>query len=408
MCAGGTGHAAQPQPLVFAEMRDSEAAATFLWEAGETPAVEMMADDKKIKDGTTVQITSDQAFTYSTKTKDNVPSAALYPLPKGARDTVVGSRITYKKQDKVYYYYQLKSGLRVSADDVKAVSSSAPSRNSINDLTVKTGSRHTSIVLDMDQRVTYKVKYSSASISFTFQNTSQTPSSRKLTGTNGRMFSKAVWDNKTLTLHFTEPGTFMGYTAYYDKEGNLVLQFRDMPGDITRARIAVDAGHGGKDNGALGSNPDYHEKDINKILADCLVRELESRGASVLLIDGAGHSGEKRREMAEKWDADVLISIHCNSASNKKATGTEVYYYQSFNSKLATLMSREVSGSLDTDNRGAKKGIFHVTLSSRMQSVLVETGFISNSGEYQKLLNSSFQKEIADGMADALEKLFDR
>lgn len=362
------------------------------------------AASKTIKSGTVVEVTADQAMTYSTKTKNNVPNAAYYPLPAGTVDTVTGKRVSFKKNGVTYYYYKLESGLRVSADDIKATDENAPEDNRIRGLSVDSDKDYTYIKLKTDEKVPYKVKYKSTGISFEFKYTDTTPKSEPLE--SNPLFDSAKWKDGTLTLTFKEKDAHMGYRAYYNKSGDLVLRFLNIPDSISKTRIVVDAGHGGKDKGAVGDE-DYHEKDINRAIAELLVEELEGRGAEVILLEPNGHDAKVRRKMAEELEPDFFISIHCNSAENTKATGTEVYYYRNATSQFAKIMSKNVSDRLETENRGAKKGIFHTTLSPEMPSLLVETGFMSNSGEYAKLKKTSYQEEIAKGIADSIEELID-
>lgn len=354
--------------------------------------------------GSTVQITADQAITYSSRTKTNVPKASYYPLPKGTRDSVVGKRISYKKDGKTYYYYNLRSGVRVAAEDIKAVSAPAPSNNRITGLDIRRSRQYTYVTIDTEQKVAYWVTNQAASancISLAFRNTVSTPASKSF---SSGIFSKAKWDGNELTLHFAKSNAFWGYKGYYNENGSLVLRFQNNPGKLDNARIVVDAGHGGKDNGALGCNANLHEKDINLLIAQELVEELEERGATVLLLESTGKDPQARKEMAEKLEADYFISIHCNSSTNKKATGTEVYYFHAFNKGLAASIAKNVSASLGTTNRGAKGSYYHVTLSSQMRSVLVETGFISNKTECSKLVQEEYQKKIASAIADSLER----
>jgi len=299
----------------------------------------------------------------------------------------------------------LASGLRVSADDVKRIPSGSL-RNEINSLRVSREGRFTYVTLKMTNQVSYRVTNRSESertISFNFQNTSSAPGNQKF---DSGMFSQATWDKGTLKLHFRRGNAFWGYEAVYQSNNTLVLKFRHNPGSMERARIAIDAGHGGRDRGAPGRNPDFHEVDINRRVAQDLARELKDRGATVIIIGGNSSSPNRRRERAENWNADILVSIHTNSAPNKNAAGTETYFFNGFNRGLATGVSRNVSRALATNNRGAKNNHFNITLSTQMRSILVETGFMSNQNEYAKLIKRSNQRAIAKSIADALEASF--
>lgn len=382
------------------KMKTILAAAVAVGILGQALTVPVQAASK-FQEGDAVEIKRDQAITYSPKSKKNIPHSAFYPLPQGAVDVIAGARIAYKKNGNVYYYYQLQSGIRVNSDDLRRADD-VPANNTISKMSIRQDKRYTYITLSSKQRVTYKVKYQADSISFTFQNTVKTPASQTFRG--NAMFTKGSWSKNTLTLHFAKKNTFSGYKASYDKNGNLVLRFQNPPKTLAETRIAIDAGHGGKDKGALGSNSKYNEKDINSAIAKYLAAELKERGATVILLDTDNIQGQQRKEMAEDWGAHYLISIHCNSAANKNAAGTEVFYFHGFNKTFANQVAKEVSGNLDTNNRGGKNSYYHVTLSSQMKSVLVETGFMTNKAEYKKLIKKSYQQKIATGIADAIEK----
>lgn len=358
----------------------------------------------KLEDGVAVQVTADQAMTYPPDTLDNIPVDKYYPLPKGAMDYTVGDEITYKdSKGKEHKYYVLASGLRVRSEDITTTGDFA-SNNTISGVSVSTKDTYTYVTLKTTQKVSYKVSYSSSGISFDFQNTKKAPND--LTLSKNPLFTSAKWNDQTMTLSFANTNAFFGYKAYYDTSGNLVLRFNNPRTSIKGARIAVDAGHGGKDQGAAGFLADYPESVINKSIANYLVSELESRGATVKLLEPNGNDGEYRKEMAEEWDADLFISVHNNSAPNIKAVGTEVYYFYPFSKNLAASAAKTTSSGLSSTNRGAKDSYYHITLSPQFQSVMVECGFMTNKGEYEKLISKKYQKNIAVGIADGIAANF--
>lgn len=242
--------------------------------------------------------------------------------------------------------------------------------------------------------------YAAGGISFRFHHTSGVPDSMALS--KNPLFTAANWSEQTLTLAFAKQNGFMGYKGYYDDAGNLVLRFNNPPSSLAGARIAIDPGHGGGDRGASGFLADYPESVINSLIAQAVAEELQARGATVNLMNNAGIEGEQRKQAAEKWNADLFVSIHSNSAPNINATGTEVYYFHPFSATLAANASNAVAAGLGTNNRGAKQSYYHVSLSSQMPSVLVECGFLTNQGEYEKLIKAKYHSQIAAGIADAL------
>ena len=354
----------------------------------------------RIEDGVPVVVVADQARTYPPNTLDNIPNRNYYPIPKGAMDYAVGDEITYVKSGTTYKYYVLASGLRVESGDIRATDDYA-SGNVIQGFTLKVENGFTYFIMPMTQQVSYTFQYRNDSVSVLFHNTVRTPSSKALE--QNPLFTNANWSGgNTLELSMLRTGGFMGYKGYYE-DGNLVLRFNNPPSSIQNARIAIDPGHGGRDTGALGFLRDYPERVINWAIAGYLKTELESRGATVLMINtSGGMSLEERVARAEQFNADMFISVHNNSALNANAVGTEVYYFYPFSYALANNSSAQVARQLATTNRGAKQSYYHITLSSQFQSVLVECGFVSNKGEYEKLIKSSYQKRIATGIADSV------
>lgn len=218
--------------------------------------------------------------------------------------------------------------------------------------------------------------------------------------------------------------------------------------------IVIDAGHGGKDPGATGCEG-YREKDIVFQVAKELRGILKSRGYKVFMTRDSDRFVKLslRTQYANKKDADIFVSIHANAVPEKSAdtaTGIECYFLsksrsgrakkvaalensadisdmnfygkESFlstinshnivaSNKLAIDLQRGILGSLkkgynDVTDGGVREGPFWVLVGAQMPSVLVEIGFISHPTEAARLVNSKYQKGLALGMADGIERYF--
>jgi N-acetylmuramoyl-L-alanine amidase len=170
------------------------------------------------------------------------------------------------------------------------------------------------------------------------------------------------------------------------------------------ARIVIDPGHGGRDRGAEGFRHDLPESVINWQMAHILAEELRLRGATVLVLDTRpGMELRERVRQAERFNADFFISIHNNASRNANARGTEIYFFTPFSHVMALTAARNVSGALNTPNRGARRARFAVTMSPQHISILVEAGFMTNRAEYEQLINPHYQREIARGLAGAID-----
>ncbi|CAK7023179.1 N-acetylmuramoyl-L-alanine amidase [Tissierella sp.] len=161
-------------------------------------------------------------------------------------------------------------------------------------------------------------------------------------------------------------------------------------------KVFLDAGHGGKDPGALGNS--LREKDINLSVALKVGEILKRYNIDVLYSRTTDIFIElsERATMANKANADIFISIHCNADESVNAKGVETYSYPS--SSKGTTLAKYIQDSIlqnkvYTLDRGIKIANFAVLRQSIMPSALIELGFITNI-EDCKILRSK-QDELA-------------
>lgn len=109
-------------------------------------------------------------------------------------------------------------------------------------------------------------------------------------------------------------------------------------------------------------------------------------------------------------DADLFISLHCNSISydrdTNKAGGTEVYYYEDQSQRLAQILAANVADYTGRTNRGAKFSAFRVTLNTYAPAVLVEMGFLTNPAEYDSMTSRSGIFRTANAVGDGVLAVF--
>lgn len=175
-------------------------------------------------------------------------------------------------------------------------------------------------------------------------------------------------------------------------------------------KILLDAGHGGKDGGA--SKNGIHEKDIvlkicKKIQAKLNnyldVKVLMSRETDTTL------SMEERTNKANNLKADILVSVHTNSATTTTAKGFESYRYITSDAgtiALQNVMHQEIIRAIGGKivDRGKKSANFHMLRESHMKAILTENLFISNVAESNLLKDDSFLDKIAQGHVNGLVK----
>lgn len=208
-------------------------------------------------------------------------------------------------------------------------------------------------------------------------------------------------------------------------------------------RVVVDAGHGGRDTGAIGPRK-VREKDLTLAIARKVAARLRSLGFNVILTrnDDRFVSLDDRTRIANEARADLFISIHCNAARRRKLEGVETWTLNVSSDRYAARLAafenadadrtvsdlrliladlatkanatdaRDLAQSVQsslvrtlrsrvgkTRDHGVKQALFYVLLGAHMPSILVETGFISNPTEESRLRSQRFQEGTAEAIA---------
>ena len=170
-------------------------------------------------------------------------------------------------------------------------------------------------------------------------------------------------------------------------------------------KIFVDAGHGGKNPGAIGTNG-LHEADITLDIALKLGRILVNWGYEVNYSRTTDKtvSLSERARLANNWGADYFVSIHCNSNTNPNANGTSTYFYKK--GTIAESFAQTVNNSLVRQIELKDLGIFSANFAvlrlTDMPAILVETAFISNAYEASLFSTNSFRQNCAIGIANGI------
>jgi len=147
-------------------------------------------------------------------------------------------------------------------------------------------------------------------------------------------------------------------------------------------KIFINPGHGGKDPGTVSKNG-LKEAEVCAKICNILAERLKLNGYSFQLYQQKDSLFEVSRE-ENKSNSALFISIHCNSAENTKAEGTETWYYKYSipGGKAAQIMQKELVKNLGLKDRGIKSSeSLHVLKRTKATAILVELAFISNSKE---------------------------
>lgn len=182
--------------------------------------------------------------------------------------------------------------------------------------------------------------------------------------------------------------------------------------------IILDAGHGGKDEGA--SSGLIKESKFNLIITKKLEKELISRGATVYLtreedndlstttVNRKRNDLYNRAKYINEISPNMYISIHLNSSPSSTWRGLQVFYTE--NNKENKVIAETITNYLKeniSNVREIKKGnTYYMYKHIKSPGVLVEAGFISNPNDNYLLRNEKYQNKLITSIADAIEKYY--
>lgn len=183
------------------------------------------------------------------------------------------------------------------------------------------------------------------------------------------------------------------------------------PGRRQKPLIIVDPGHGGMDEGC--SFDGVQEKEINLQIGLILREKLEEMGYQVWMTRDTDTyvAKEARVIFANLCRADAYVSIHQNTYEDVRVCGVETWYDGTDpmrdSQRLAKLLHRYVLLNTGANGREERDDAqFCVTGKTRMPACLVETGFLSNEKEREKLVTPGYQEKIAQGIAEGMDLFF--
>ena len=198
-----------------------------------------------------------------------------------------------------------------------------------------------------------------------------------------------------------------GHSFYYQGK-KLVIKIKRQPADLglQKMKIAVDAGHGGDNNGASGGTTGIAEKKYTLLIAKELEKELLGQKATVFMTrhKDTSLSMMERIEMLKREDPDFLISIHLNASNKDSIKGVSTYYrYIGFRPLTQHILESMVQLGL---NEFGNVGSFNFSLSGPTDypNCLVEVAFLSNKEDEKLILDPEFHKAVACQIVDGIKK----
>jgi N-acetylmuramoyl-L-alanine amidase len=168
-------------------------------------------------------------------------------------------------------------------------------------------------------------------------------------------------------------------------------------GERPSTTVVIDAGHGGFDRGGIPGQR-VPESMMNLDVAQRLKAILQAYGYHVVMTRDSDVFIPlgTRVAIANSYRDAIFVCIHFNATPRRAANGIETYFYSSQSLPLASAIHYYVAGGAPTPNRGVRRRGFYVLRNTRIPSVLVECGFLTNPTEAQYAQNVAYRQKLAE------------
>jgi N-acetylmuramoyl-L-alanine amidase len=208
---------------------------------------------------------------------------------------------------------------------------------------------------------------------------------------------------------------FIYAPVLYQDETYIYVDLR-RPKEVYDRIIVIDAGHGGKDCGTFSKGEQYYEKDMNLKMILKLKEILDQEDFKVYYTRTGDNTIflNPRVNFANDVEADLFISLHCNSSESAQPYGSEVLYNENqqgsgfLSEQLAKIALEEITKVTHRVNRGLVPGSEMVIVGkSKVPVVLIEVAFMSNQEDLNFLLKDQNQRAIAEAVNRVILRSFD-
>lgn len=179
--------------------------------------------------------------------------------------------------------------------------------------------------------------------------------------------------------------------------------------NISEATIVIDAGHGGRDSGAVSADNSIFEKDITLSTAILLRNRLQDAGANVILSRSSDEfvSLDNRVITGHNYQADLFISLHYDAIEVANSmSGTTTYYYSESNLELANTVNRYLAQLGPLKNNGVRHGNYYVLRANKQPSILLELGYMNSDIDIQHIDTLAYQSTIVEAVYQALREYY--
>lgn len=177
------------------------------------------------------------------------------------------------------------------------------------------------------------------------------------------------------------------------------------PGPQGFRRVVIDAGHGGRDSGAVSGITGNREKDLTLDMARRVQRELGGGFAVSFIRDGDEFIDLDDRVVRSSAGGDVLVSIHFNSGPSG-LRGPETFYWRVDSYSLGKRIQQHLAAAIpgESGNRGLVRRRLRLTRNPSIPCVLVECGYLSNPVEARLCATPAYRDRLARAIADGIRE----
>ncbi len=286
------------------------------------------------------------------------------------------------------------------------------------------GSNYEKLIIKTDNIPAFKGEIIDKALVLTLYNVNYT--SLSSVNTDSELMRRIVSvDNGdgSMTLNFYANVPLWGWDIFTDEEaGTFSVVLKGTPklsGDLEKPlsgiTVAVCAGHGGIDPGALSvaGEKGVNEAQINRANALMIAENLENLGATIVPIIAYEGKLETygRTDPARYAYSDVYICCHANSVAENAAAnlwcGTYVYYHYDHSAEFAQKLTDYISAATNRDNEGAVADYYSVTRLTMCPAVMLEVGFVSNPKEMDSLIDKRDILKTANAVTRAVIEILE-
>ena len=320
--------------------------------------------------------------------------------------------------------YKLRCGGYISADRIEKLDTEPFGIAQLGKISLTSDDKSTYITLDTDVNVPVNCYIENGEFILTVYNV-DTSTAPKLEISDNLLFTSARQEKSVkanaykyfLKLYDTE--NFYGFDHYYN-DGKLIVSFRnptslpDTDKPLTGKTIVLDAGHGGRNPGALGplgnTEGAMNESDFNLEIVMAAKEKLEELGADIVLTRDRETEIDvpinDRMDKLIEVQPDICISVHQNSmpytTDITKVRGLVGLYWSDSGYMLTDILGGTMARRLDKLDRSPTKQRLAMVRNPKFPSTLVEVCFITNVEEYERMMQPGEIGRIADYLAEGV------